>query len=259
MIILAVLFGAIIGLTLGALGAGGSILAVPVLVHILGLGVHEATATSLVAVGAAALAAALSSGHRHHIRWDIVGWFVAAGALGSIAGAALGRRVDGGLLLIGFSALMLLAAYRMFASNVKASATEGSGASSDRLSKSTPLLERMVVFAIAGVTVGFLTGLFGVGGGFVIVPVLAIFIGLDMPESVATSLAVIAGNAAVAMVVRGVDSVDWPTAGAFTVPMLVGSMGGALLAKRLDQKRSAQAFAVTLVIIAVANAATVVF
>lgn len=260
MILLAIVFGALIGGTLGALGAGGSILAVPVLVHILGLEVHDATATSLVAVGAAALVAALSSGHRAHIRNDITAWFVAAGAVGSIGGAAVGKRLDGNLLLIGFSALMLLAAYRMFSSNrgKRRAEEDDDSARIERVHPGAPLAEKMAVFAVAGGAVGFLTGLFGVGGGFVIVPVLVIFLGLEMPAAVATSLAVIAGNAAVAMFVRGVDAVDWPTAAAFTVPMLVGSLGGAVLAKHLDSQRSAQVFAGALVLVALANAVTVV-
>lgn len=258
--ILAVALGLVIGVTLGALGAGGSILAVPVLVHIIGLDVPVATATSLVAVGSAALVAAGSRGHRNNIRWEITGWFVAAGALGAIGGAAVGRRVDGDALMVAFSVVMVFAAYRMFsgtrARQLASAEPVGAAVAGGRAEPS--IASRTIGFALAGVGVGFLTGLFGVGGGFVIVPVLTLVLGLAMPQAVATSLAVVAGNALVALIIRGVDSVDWPAAGQFTVPMLIGSLAGAVVAKRMHPTRSRQVFAVLLVAVAVANAVSVI-
>lgn len=280
--VLAIVLGFVIGITLGALGAGGSILAVPVLVHIVGLDVPVATATSLVAVGSAALVAAGSRGHRPNVRWDITTWFVAAGTLGAIAGAAVGRRVDGDSLMVAFSMVMVFAAYRMFAGAragarakgvssakpVGAAVAGGPAVPVDDLDNDDAVersegrtrhtaLRNALGFATAGVAVGFLTGLFGVGGGFVIVPVLALVLTLAMPHAVATSLAIVAGNAAVALVVRGIGSVNWGAAAAFTVPMLAGSLVGAVVAKHMHPTRSRQVFAVLLIAVAIANAVSV--
>lgn len=272
--VLAIVLGLVIGVTLGALGAGGSILAVPVLVHIIGLDVPVATATSLVAVGSAALVAAGSRGHRTNVRWDITAWFVAAGTLGAIGGAAVGRRVDGDSLMVAFSVVMVFAAYRMFAgarAGGRSKAVAGAKPAGSAVAggpavpvddlpdgnADRPVLRNALGFATAGVAVGFLTGLFGVGGGFVIVPVLALILTLPMPRAVATSLAIVAGNAVVALVVRGIGSVDWEAAVAFTIPMLVGSLIGAVVAKRMHPTRSRQVFAVLLVAVAIANAVSV--
>lgn len=263
--ILAIVLGLAIGVTLGALGAGGSILAVPVLVHIVGLDVPVATATSLVAVGSAAAVASGSRGHRLNVRWDITAWFVAAGTLGAIGGAAVGRRLDGDVLLVAFSAVMVFAAYRMFsgarsrsvASAEPVGAAVAGGPAVPVVESRESAVRRTIGFALAGVSVGFLTGLFGVGGGFVIVPVLALVLRLAMPQAVATSLAIVAGNAVVALLVRGLGSVDWVAAISFTLPMLIGSLVGAVIAKHLHPTKSRQAFAVLLVAVAIANAVSV--
>jgi uncharacterized protein len=260
MIALAVVLGVAIGVTLGALGAGGSVLAVPVLVHVVGLSFSAATASSLVAVGTAAAVGAV--GHRAHIRWAVAGWFVAAGALGALGGAAAGDRVEPDVLLLAFSALILVAAQRML--TACPSCTKLGEARATRPGKvggvmtAAPARHRVAIVAVAGVGVGFLTGLFGVGGGFVIVPALTLAVGLAMPEAIATSLVVVAANAVVVLVVRGADAVEWSVAVPFTMTMLVGSVAGAVLARHLDPKRSLQAFATILVLVAMANAATVV-
>ena len=110
--------GVLIGLTLGALGAGGSILAVPVLAHVAGLSAPAATATSLVAVGSAAALAAC--GHRRNVRLDVAMWFVPTGFVGALIGAAVAEHLRDDALLLAFSGLMLVAASRMFASKTPA-------------------------------------------------------------------------------------------------------------------------------------------
>jgi uncharacterized membrane protein YfcA len=101
--------------------------------------------------------------------------------------------------------------------------------------------------------VGLLTGLFGVGGGFVIVPALTLALGLSMPVAIGTSLVVIVGNALVALGFRGLDAVDWDLAVPFTVTMLIGSLIGSLVANRLPATASLRAFAALLVLVAIGN------
>lgn len=255
---LAVVLGLAIGLALGSLGGGGSILAVPVLAHLAGQSAAAATATSLVAVGVASAVAAVGHARAGRVRWGAAAAFVATGVVGSWAGSALNERVDGDLLLLAFSALVVVAAHRMLTAcpsctNVgEARAVGGSGAAlgPDRAAP----LTAVVPLVAAGSAVGFLTGLFGVGGGFVIVPALTLALGLNLPTAIGTSLAVIVGNAAVALGFRGLAAVEWDVAAPFTVTMLVGSVLGALAARRLAPERSLRAFAVLLVAVAVANA-----
>lgn len=254
MIALAVLLGALIGATLGALGAGGSILAVPVLVHVLGLSVATATATSLVSVGSAAVASSIPQ--RANVRWGIAGAFVAVGAPGAFVGKLLGERLDSDVLLLAFSVLMIVAAYRMLTACPSCTrvgeelALAAPDADAGRVPDRT---KEVLVIGISGLGVGVLTGLFGVGGGFVIVPALTLAVGLAMRPAIATSLVIVAGNALVALFIRGLGSVDWSVAVAFTIPMLLGSVVGGSFGHRLDPQRSLNAFAIVLIVVAVAN------
>jgi uncharacterized membrane protein YfcA len=265
-----VALGVLIGMSLGALGAGGSILAVPVLVHVAGLSVPTATATSLVAVGSAAALAA--SGHRNHVRVDVALWFVPTGFVGALIGASVGNHLDEHALLLAFSVLMLVAAQRMLGTRgarprAMAAAVEHelSGhpslpvASTARSTSTSKCREgaTALVGATAGTVVGFLTGLFGVGGGFVIVPALTLAVGLAMPQAIATSLVIVAANAAIALAVRGVGAVDWPIAVALTAPMLAGSALGARLGRHLDPDNARLTFAALLVAVALLNAAAI--
>jgi uncharacterized membrane protein YfcA len=261
-IVALVVLGLLIGLTLGTLGAGGSILAVPVLVHIAGLSPSAATVTSLVAVGSAAIAAAI--GHRRRVRLDIAAAFVPTGFIGAFVGVAIGARIDDTALLLGFSLLMLTAAARMMLTRPSvrplsaAARVPTVGAPTTRASGGAlGDLRAVVTVGLAGLGVGVLTGLFGVGGGFVIVPALTLAIGLAMPEAVATSLVVVAANAMIALAVRGPADVDWPIAAALTVPMLAGSLLGGRAARWLDPEQSRRAFAGLLVIVAIGNALAV--
>lgn len=295
--ILAILLGLAIGLALGSLGGGGSILAVPVLVHVAGQSVGAATATSLVAVGTAAAVGALGHGRAGHLRWGAAAIFIATGIPGSWLGSQLNPRIDDNVLLLAFSALVLVAAHRMLtacpsctnvgeqlalaadgseqaagAGTTTGSPVNGTNTAARTIPTGTSVsvsptatatrsllsglrggaIARML---IAGSLVGFLTGLFGVGGGFVIVPALTLALGLSMPAAIGTSLIVIVGNATVALAFRGVDAVDWSIAFPFTATMIVGSLVGSLIAHRLPAKHSLQAFAGLLVVVAVANGA----
>jgi uncharacterized membrane protein YfcA len=270
-IVALVALGVLIGLTLGSLGAGGSILAVPVLVHIAGLPAATATATSLVAVGSAAVLGA--SGHRRNLRLDVAVWFIPTGLIGAIIGAQVGEHLGADALLLTFSALMLVAAYRMF--GVERTVPHSISAAANRrialrarnieLAPGHPELPptgrrstRALGVAASGTAVGFLTGLFGVGGGFVIVPALILAVGLAMPEAIATSLLIVAANAFIALVVRGVEAVDWPIAVALTAPMLIGSLLGVRIGSRVTSEHAAHVFALLLVVVALLNAVAVI-
>ena len=307
--IAAVVLGLAIGLALGALGGGGSILAVPVLVHLAGQSVTAATATSLVAVGVAAAVGSVGHAKAGRVRWDAAAVFVAVGVLGSWVGAQVNHRVDGDVLLLAFSGLVLVAAHRMLTA-CPSCTREGEeevmeAAAADPLESLAPLPPALAVgggtatsarvavepatdgaappapvpasapsgattppmslrsllsdprhaarVAGAGLLVGFLTGAFGVGGGFVVVPAMTLVLGLSMPVAIGTSLVVVAGNAAVALAIRGLGAVEWDIAVPFTATMLVGSLIGGLVAHRLPAKRSLHAFAVLLVAVAIAN------
>jgi uncharacterized membrane protein YfcA len=254
--------GFLIGLSLGALGGGGSILAVPALVYGAGQDAQAATATSLLLVGTAALVGMGAHWRAGRVRVRTGLAFGAAGIGGSLAGTALNRRLDPDALLLGFSALILVAAWRMLVGcptctqvgEASALRVEGSSrptvAVRDRLDAAT-----IVKVVAAGTGVGFLTGLFGVGGGFVIVPALTLLLGMPMPEAIGTSLLVIAVNSGMALVMRlGTSTIDWGVAIPFTAAAVLGVLSGKRIADRLDPKRSLRWFALLLVGVAVYTA-----
>lgn len=270
--IAAIVLGLAIGLALGSLGGGGSILAVPVLVHIAGQGAGAATATSLVAVAAASAAGSLPHARAGNVRWGAAATFVATGVAGSWAGTHINERLDEDVLLLAFSGLVLVAAHRMLTAcpsctNVGESkavaaavlSPSSGGTATATLARPTsaeaPELPRRSVarVVVAGSVVGLLTGLFGVGGGFVIVPALTLALGLSMPVAIGTSLVVIVGNAIVALGFRGLAAVDWDLAIPFTITMLIGSLAGSLVANRLPPTASLRAFAALLVLVAIGN------
>lgn len=252
--------GFLIGVSLGALGGGGSILAVPVLVFVVGQEPGAATTTSLVVVGAAALLGA--HGHwregRVRVRQGLV--FGAVGVAGSLAGSALNRRLDGDALLVAFAVLILVAAWRIVVGcpsctrgGEAEALREGSDAGPGRVEDGAPWpASKVAKLIVAGTVVGFLTGLFGVGGGFVIVPALALVLGFSMPEAVGTSLLVIALNAAVALGSRlGAGSIDWATTLVFGVTAMAGVGTGKRIADRIEPETMQRSFAALLVVLAV--------
>ena len=243
-----VAFGIIIGLMLGLVGGGGSILTVPILVYVLGLTPHEATATSLVIVGATAVAGLAPHMQAGRVQWRTAILFGAAGILGTFGGAWANRRVSGPMILLLFGILMLVVAARMVR-----------GASSNAETATEP---RLWVIPVAGLTVGLLTGFFGVGGGFVIVPALVLWLGLPMRVAVGTSLVIIAINSlAGAIAHRDDGAFNWMVALFFVVGGLVGGQFGARAAGRVNEDMLRRSFAGVMVSIAlfliVANAAVV--
>jgi len=237
----ALAFGALIGLALGLVGGGGSILTVPILVYAIGQPVHLATTTSLVIVGANALVGVVGHARSGNVLPKTGLAFGAAGFLGAFAGTWLNRRVPGPLLLALFALVMLAAAAAMLRKR-------GGGA--------TEVCERYdargwLTLGLSGLATGFMTGFFGVGGGFVIVPALVLVLGLPMRAAVGTSLLIIALNSASGLVARlGAGGLDWGVTLLFILGGAAGVAAGVRLAGRLPQRRLTQAFAGLIVLVA---------
>lgn len=257
--------GFLIGLSLGALGGGGSILAVPVLVYGAGQGARAATATSLFLVGIASLVGMAAHWRAGRVRVAQGAVFGLCGIGGSLAGSLVNKQLDPDLLLLLFSGLVLMAAWRMLtacptctkAGEAREMATADTDIDTDTLVATRRTVDArtaMLVLA-AGTSVGFLTGVFGVGGGFVIVPALALVLKLPMPEAIGTSLLVIVINSAVALTTRlATTSIDWEVTLPFTIAAIAGVLTGGKVADRLDPQGSLRWFAALLVAVAVYTA-----
>ncbi len=174
-------FGLLIGLAVGMVGGGGAVLAVPVLVYAVGLGVHGATTVSLAVVSLGATAGAVGQARRGAVCWVSAGWFALAAAVGSVLGTLANRALGGEVLLLLFSGVMLVAA-RATWMRAGSAMVKGRGCPPARAHVLVPV----------GLGVGALTGLVGVGGGFVVVPVLAIGLSFGMREAMATSIVIVA-------------------------------------------------------------------
>jgi uncharacterized membrane protein YfcA len=242
--------GLAIGLSLGALGGGGSILTVPALVYLLGEGARAATTESLVVVGVTALAAAGVHARAGHVRWSPGLAFGAAGLAASYAGTAANTRVDPQVLLLAFAALMLAAATGMLLLRPLTAGAHSTVGSIGRTA-APPGAAHVAKLLAAGSAVGFLTGFLGVGGGFVIVPVLVIALGYPMADAVGTSLLVIAVNSAAALAARaGHAELRWTLLGPFIAAALAGSLAGHRLSVRLPAETLKKAFGALLVLVA---------
>jgi hypothetical protein len=249
--------GLLVGLALGALGSGGSIIAVPALVYAAGQTPQEATATSLLLVGTAALTGLGVHRRAGRVRIATGAFFGLTGIGGSLVGTALNRRLDPNVLLLAFSGLIAVAAWRMLTACPTCTRVGEKRELAAAQPHTTPPLDlrRAILVLVVGTGVGLLTGLFGVGGGFVIVPALTLGLGFAMPEAIGTSLLVVAINSAVALFARlGSVQIAWDVAAAFTVAAVVGAQLGSRLAHHLSPERSLRAFAAGLIVLAVYTA-----
>lgn len=242
----------LIGLALGLLGSGGSVVTVPVLVYVLGHNSKVAVAESLVIVGAIALAGAVPYGWSRQIDWRSVVLFGLPGMAGTYGGAWLARYVSGPVQLVLFACVMLLAAWMMFRQSARPE-TKAKSASSPSVEGERHRHPAWKI-AIEGVAVGVLTGLVGVGGGFLIVPALVLLGGLPMRLAVGTSLLVVAakslaGFAKYQHVLKELNlAVDWQTIGWFVAVGVLGTLTGARLATRLNQRILQRIFVVFLIV-----------
>lgn len=246
MLLLAIPFGLAIGLAVGTLGGGGSVLAVPILVYILGEDIETATTISLVVVTAAAVAGGYQHALDRRICWRHAGAFTIAALPGIVAGTALGNIVSGRALVAGFALIMLAAAAATWR---KASAPEVPG--DDSPGHTCPAL-RLGRDLTAGFAVGLLTGFFGVGGGFVIVPTLAVALSFSMRSAIGTSLAIITSTSLLGVLVHlgaGRD-IDLDLTLVMGGACVIGAVAGARLSPRVSQQVLGRAFAGLVVAVA---------
>ncbi|WKD31112.1 sulfite exporter TauE/SafE family protein [Streptomyces xanthophaeus] len=236
-LILALAAGAVIGLALGALGGGGSVLAVPALIYLLGFTPAAATTASLIIVTATSAAALFPHATSGNVHWKTGALFAAAGTLPAVAAAGLAARLPEPLLTAAFAAIAGLAALRM----LRTPATpEGF----------RPV--RPMRAAGAGAGLGAVTGLLGVGGGFLAVPALVGALGLRMRAAVGTSLLVITVNSLAAFAARtgSTAPVHWAVIAPFTGAAILGAWDGKRLAAKVTGPTLQRSFAVMLLAVA---------
>ncbi len=222
--------GSLVGFSLGLVGGGGSILAVPLLVYLVGVpSPHFAIGTSAVAVAANAAISVVGHTRAGNVRWPCASVFAAAGVAGAFAGAQLGTRVDGQALLAAFAVLMVVVAVLMLRRR------------DDGVDRRVRLNRgNAPALAGTGLAVGMLSGFFGIGGGFLIVPGLVFATGMPMLQAIGTSLvAVTAFGVTTAATYAWAGLVDWGLAAVFVGGGVLGSLAGARAGRALAKRRGA--------------------
>ncbi len=284
--IIAIVLGLAVGLSLGALGGGGSTLAVPILVFIAGMAAQDATSASLLVVGLASAIGAWGHYRNGYVRLRAGLAFGAAGIAGSRVGTLINRSLPEKALLLAFSALILFVSIRMLktarraeqarspivapliakplndhsnhpssgglADGSVATATTQSTAASQSLDLSPRAIAKLIA---AASVVGLLTGLFGVGGGFAVVPALTLLLGFSTKDAIGTSLVVISINTAIALGMRvGHLDFDWALVLPFLATVITGVIAGSRLANKIDAARLTKSFAIMLAVVALYTA-----
>ena len=244
---IALLGGLLVGLLIGALGGGGAILSIPLLVYALGFTAQEATASSLIVVAAGALTGIIAQQRQGNIEFQRGALFGILGLLGSFIASRIVTNVNENLLLTLFAALLVLVATTML---LKLRKKKQSQSPRYLQNKSN---HRFVPLLLTATAVGFLTGFFGVGGGFVIVPALTLVLGFAMEVAIGTSLVVILINSLSAMAFRSENlvNIDWSVVGPFALASVVGALVGSLLMRRIPRNILQLIFALFLIAIAV--------
>ncbi len=248
MIILSLVGALVIGVTLGLMGSGGSILTLPLLVYMLGREGDVAIAESLAIVGGIAAFGVIPHARKGLVEWRTALLFGLPGMGGAYTGAIIGTWMDNTLQLILFACVMLAASVFMLRKSNKSANSEQS---------ISPARPAPILIALQGVVVGNMTGIVGVGGGFLIVPAFVLLGRLPIHRAVATSLVVIAGNSAVAFAryFVGLSSqsvgFDWSIIGMFVGVGAAGTFVGKALGGKISQAALRRAFAVFLVIMGI--------
>jgi uncharacterized membrane protein YfcA len=237
MMLIAVLLSVLIGVSLGLLGGGGSILTVPILVHALGVGEKAAIATSLLVVGVTSAVAAAQHARAGNVVWSVAMVFAPAGMLGAFLAGLVARFIPASALLLLFALMMAVTAAFMWRG------CRLPGQPHARLQVGH--IGQLGKIFREGLIVGLVTGLVGAGGGFLVVPALALLGGLPMRLAVGTSLVVISlkSFAGFAGYISHVD-IDWTLAAIVTFAAVAGSFAGAALGRKVEPESLRKGFAV---------------
>ena len=243
---LALSLGAAIGLILGMLGGGGAVLAVPVLVSVLGEDVHAATTGSLVVVGAAAVVGGVRQATSHHVSWRTAGLLAAAALPGATLGTVANVHASGRLLVVLLALLIL---------GVAVLTWRRSAAESRRSARAEPAcpVVPMLQLVGAGLLLGMLTGFFGVGGGFVIVPMLTLVFHIPIRQAIGTSLIAVflVSVAGFANHLAQGAHVNWSLTIPFAAATVAGALAGASLSPHVPRAALGRMFAVLLIGVAI--------
>ncbi len=233
------LLGLVIGLTLGFLGGGGSILTVPALVYVVGQSPHAAVTASLIIVGANAGFGSFFHRNQGTLNWEVALVFGGVGMVTAYLAAGLCAAIPSGILLVLFAVLMLAVGVMMIFR---------------RMPCDEPQVSRgWVVVAATGAGVGALTGLLGVGGGFLIVPALVMLVGLPIQQAIGTSLIIIAMNSAAGVAGHlGASDIDLQVITLFIISGFVGAFLGTRMAKVIPSGKLHLSFAVFIVVLGAA-------
>ncbi|MGD8151213.1 sulfite exporter TauE/SafE family protein [Ornithinimicrobium sp. Y1694] len=239
-LVITLLLSVLVGVSLGLLGGGGSILTVPILAYVAGLDAKEAIAASLFVVGVTSAVSVVAHARNGRVRWRTGLIFGAAGMAGAFAGGLLGGYIPGTILMIAFALMMLATAAAMIRGR--------------RGQAAAPTIRELPVLKVIveGLIVGLVTGIVGAGGGFLVVPALVLLGGLPMSVAVGTSLLVIAMKsfAGLAGYLTTVQ-LDWPLVLSVTAVAVAGSFVGARLAGIIPEQTLRKGFGVFVLAMAV--------
>src|ERR1700757_2611577 len=231
MIALTIVLAVFVGIALGLLGGGGSILTVPLRAYVAGMDAKHAIATSLVVVGVTSAVGAVAHARAGHVQWRTALFFSAAGMAGAYAGGLVAQFIPGPILLTAFAAIMVAASIAMLRGRKNAAEADGY----------RPLPVGKIT--LYGVGVGMVSGLVGAGGGFLLVPALALLGGLPMSTAVGTSLVVIAMQSFAGLAGHlASEHIDWRLAAMVTIAAVVGVVIGGRLTALIDQTPLRKAF-----------------
>ncbi len=239
MIFIELVLGFGIGLSLGLLGGGGSILTVPALVYLVGQTPQAAVTTSLAIVGANSVMGAVLHNSKGKLDWKVALIFGSAGMLVAYLSAGISKHISPHILLIAFAVLMLVIGVMLLLRRAR---------EEDASYTAKPLL----LVLVTGAGVGLLTGILGVGGGFLVVPALVMLLGLPIQAAVGTSLVVIAMNSVAGFLGHvSSGSFDWMVTLIFVAAGLVGTFSGMKLSNRLSSSKLQKGFAFFVIALAI--------
>lgn len=257
-LVLSALVGIGIGIVVGMLGAGGGILSVPALVYLLGQTPHDAAAGSLVIVLLSAFTSLIAHSRHHHVNWRSGMIFAAVSALAAFGGARLAPLFSGTVLMILFSALLLSVAILMLVRGARGRSREQKQIDGEELVVATQRVDRPRAWKImgAGAVVGLMSGIFGVGGGFAVVPLLVLVFGFPMVEAAGTSVLVMMISSVSGLLGRiGTPvEIDWPIVLVFAAGSAIGGLIGEPISRKARPSTLTLAFGALLLVIAVLTA-----